>query len=250
MNRWATGADSALPQTYSRQVNEHARGRRTAIAMAISVALLGQAWADENPARPAAAAQGDAAQERVEFDLPRGDLGQALVALGAAAGLRLVFDPQKLQGLSAPAVRGAMTPGEALTRLLHGSGFAHVFTGNGVVRLKPVSGPSAEAASAAETQDDEPPSRVMPTVLVLADAERDEKDRQYRTAGSSNVLKREDIERFRGTSVGDIFQGTPGVLIGENRNSGGLDVNIRGMQGQGRVPVLVDGARQETTVYR
>ncbi|MGU3627561.1 TonB-dependent receptor domain-containing protein [Comamonas sp. C24C] len=250
MNRWATGADSALPQTYSRQVNEHAKGSRTAIAMAIGMALLGQAWAAENPARPAAAAQADAAQERVEFDLPRGDLGQALVALGAAAGLRLVFDPQKLQGLSAPAVRGAMTPGEALTRLLHGSGFAHVFTGNGVVRLKPVSGPSAEAASAAETQEDEPPSRIMSTVLVLADAERDEKDRQYRTAGSSNVLKREDIERFRGTSVGDIFQGTPGVLIGENRNSGGLDVNIRGMQGQGRVPVLVDGARQETTVYR
>lgn len=50
--------------------------------------------------------------------------------------------------------------------------------------------------------------------------------------------------------MGDIFQGMPGVLIGENRNSGGLDVNLRGMQGQNRVPVLVDGARQETTVYR
>jgi hemoglobin/transferrin/lactoferrin receptor protein len=58
------------------------------------MALMGQAWADENPALPAASAQDNAAQARVDFDLPRGDLGQALVALGAAAGLRLVFDPQ------------------------------------------------------------------------------------------------------------------------------------------------------------
>ena len=109
MNRWATGAESALPKTYSRQFNECAKGRRTSIAIAISMALMGQAWADENPALPAASAQDNAAQARVDFDLPRGDLGQALVALGAAAGLRLVFDPQKLQGLSAPAVRGVMT---------------------------------------------------------------------------------------------------------------------------------------------
>ncbi len=47
-----------------------------------------------------------------------------------------------------------------------------------------------------------------------------------------------------------MFKGTTGVLVAENRNSGGLNINIRGMQGQGRVPVLVDGARQETTVYR
>ena len=39
-------------------------------------------------------------------------------------------------------------------------------------------------------------------------------------------------------------------MVSENRNSGGLDVNIRGMQGQGRVAVLIDGSRQETTVYR
>ena len=76
------------------------------------------------------------------------------------------------------------------------------------------------------------------------------KDKAYRESASVNVITQENIERFRGTSVGDIFQGTPGVLISENRNSGGLDVNIRGMQGQGRVPVLVDGSRQETTVYR
>ena len=91
----------------------------------------------------------------------------------------------------------------------------------------------------------------MGTVEVRATSLEDErKDDAWRKAGSSSYLSRDDIERSRGTSVGDIFKGTTGVLVGENRNSGGLDVNIRGMQGQGRVPILVDGARQETTVYR
>ncbi len=39
-------------------------------------------------------------------------------------------------------------------------------------------------------------------------------------------------------------------MSGENRNSGAIDVNIRGMQGANRVPVVVDGAFNTTTVQR
>ncbi len=72
----------------------------------------------------------------------------------------------------------------------------------------------------------------------------------YQTPGSSAYISADEIEARRGTSPGDIFSGSPGVLNGESRNSGGVDVNIRGMQGQGRVPVIVDGASQEVSVYR
>src|SRR5690606_23026358 len=48
----------------------------------------------------------------------------------------------------------------------------------------------------------------------------------------------------------DTLRGATGIISGEARSSGGLDVNIRGMQGQGRVPVTVDGAINGTTVYR
>ena len=72
----------------------------------------------------------------------------------------------------------------------------------------------------------------------------------YQTAGSLTHLSGEQIDRFRGTSVGDLFSGIPGVLNGDGRNSGAVDVNIRGMQGQGRVPVIVDGASQETSIYQ
>ncbi|MBA4502300.1 TonB-dependent receptor domain-containing protein [Marinobacterium marinum] len=66
----------------------------------------------------------------------------------------------------------------------------------------------------------------------------------------SNVhATRENIENYRGTSVADLFKGLNGVYTGEARNSGALDPNIRGIQGTGRVPVLIDGTEQATTIW-
>ncbi|MDH0865036.1 TonB-dependent receptor [Mitsuaria sp. GD03876] len=200
-------------------------------------------------------AAGAGAATALRFDVAAGDLDRAVVAVGATAGLRVLFDPRRLQGLRATALAGTFTPDEALARLLRGSGWRAVFTGPASVRLEPgeaadVPAHRAAVAGDAQASPDPVPDVVLPTVRTRGRSERDARDERYRSAGSLHVLRREDIERSRGTSVGDIFQGLPGVLVGENRNSGGLDINIRGMQGQGRVPVLVDGARQETTVYR
>jgi hemoglobin/transferrin/lactoferrin receptor protein len=40
------------------------------------------------------------------------------------------------------------------------------------------------------------------------------------------------------------------VYSGDARNSGALDPNVRGIQGQERVPVTVDGTEQALTVWR
>ena len=61
-------------------------------------------------------------------------------------------------------------------------------------------------------------------------------------------LSSEDIDRFGRVSVGDLLQGIPGVQVGDSRNGGALDVNIRGIQGQSRVAVRVDGAEQALDV--
>ncbi len=217
--------------------------RQIALAVAASMAMLAQA--QPTAPRPATLPQAAVAAQYA-FSLPAADLGHSVLAVGATAGLRVIFDAQRLDGLRAPALQGRMTADQALGLLLRGSGWSHAYTAAGTVRLQPVAGAAPDEPAAAAS----PAVRTLDTVEVRAASQEDEKDRRYRSAGSSNALKREDIERFRGTSVGDIFQGMPGVLVGENRNSGGLDVNIRGMQGQNRVPVLVDGARQETTVYR
>lgn len=66
----------------------------------------------------------------------------------------------------------------------------------------------------------------------------------------SNVyVGKTELERYKGTSVADVFQGLNGVYSGDSRNSGALDPNIRGIQGEGRIPVTVDGTEQATAVW-
>ncbi|MGC3987369.1 MAG: TonB-dependent receptor plug domain-containing protein [Pseudorhodoferax sp.] len=181
------------------------------------------------------------------FDIAPGPLDSRLNQFARAARVTLSFTPAQVQGRISAGLRGSFATGQGLERLLAGTGLAGRATASGYVleEARPVSS-AAEPAQAGE-----PAAVRMDPVEVRAEfTGRRDQDQAYRQAGSSSYLSREDIERNRGSSVGDIFRGTTGVLIGENRNSGGLDVNIRGMQGQGRVPILVDGARQETTVYR
>ena len=210
---------------------------------------LHSAQAQEMP--PSARQQTSTSQP---FTIPASDLGTALLRAGAIAEVRIVFDPRRLAGIETTGLAGRFTLDEALSRLLHGTGLRHRMDEQGSVRLEEAS-PAAGLKQPAVASEDVPQSLLaaaLDEVVVVAPAELDRpaKDDAYRVARSTSVMTRDDIERSRGTSVGDIFKGATGVLVGENRNSGGLDINIRGMQGQGRVPILVDGARQETTVYR
>ena len=76
------------------------------------------------------------------------------------------------------------------------------------------------------------------------------KNRVY-TREIVNLYKgKEEVETFKGNTVSDLFSGLPGVYSGEARNSGALDPNIRGVQGQGRIPVTIDGTEQAITVWR
>lgn len=71
------------------------------------------------------------------------------------------------------------------------------------------------------------------------------------TRDISNLYKgKDEIETYRGNSVSDLFNGMVGVYSGDSRNSGALDPNIRGVQGQGRIPVTIDGTEQSITVWR
>ncbi|WP_444930626.1 TonB-dependent receptor domain-containing protein [Microbulbifer sp. SSSA002] len=170
----------------------------------------------------------------IEFSLPAGNLGDVLNLYSRQAGVTLSFDESQVEAISVPALFGSYRAEEALLSLLRGTNLQAVPVGSGAWLIQPAG---------------EQGLMVLDSIQIET-RDSDEKDQVFREAGSVNILTQEHIERFRGTSVGDVFQGTPGVLISENRNSGGLDVNIRGMQGQSRVPVLIDGSRQETTIYR
>ncbi|MTC57384.1 MULTISPECIES: TonB-dependent receptor domain-containing protein [Providencia] len=81
---------------------------------------------------------------------------------------------------------------------------------------------------------------------------RDQKgsDDQYDRDESNIYISKEAVERYKGTNPADVLNHGVGVYSGDARNSGALDPNVRGIQGQGRVPVTVDGTEQAITVWR
>ncbi|MBK9519611.1 MAG: TonB-dependent receptor [Anaeromyxobacter sp.] len=85
----------------------------------------------------------------VKFDVPPQPAAQALEALASQAGLQLLFAPGDLAGLQSPGVSGALTPQEALTRLLAGTGLTFAFTAERTVAVTRAAAPQKTGAAPA-----------------------------------------------------------------------------------------------------
>ncbi|MDC9596900.1 TonB-dependent receptor domain-containing protein [Xenorhabdus anantnagensis] len=89
-------------------------------------------------------------------------------------------------------------------------------------------------------------------IRVKDNSDKDEAgyDAVYDKDISNIYIGKKQIERYKGSSPADLIKGAVGVYSGDARNGGALDINIRGVQGQGRIPVTIDGTEQAITVGR
>jgi iron complex outermembrane recepter protein len=62
-----------------------------------------------------------AAQTSYEFNLPQQPLADALRAIGSQTATNILFEPATVENLTAPAVRGLLSPAEAIKRVLAGT---------------------------------------------------------------------------------------------------------------------------------
>jgi len=209
--------------------------RHVRVALAGASLLGGMA-----PAKAQQPAQGVQSQQ-VAISIPAGPLENALLALGRQTDLRLVYRSEITSGKTTAGVTGSLTPSAALSRLLSGTGVSFRSSGGNTVTLE-VAGSAASLPDASDDTTLEP--------IVLRDGDSDGVDTPYETAGSTSYITAEQIERFRGSTAGDIFKNTPGVISANNHNGGAVNVNIRGLQGQNRVRVAIDGTQQTTTTWR
>ncbi len=189
---------------------------------------------------PSAFAQ---AQAQTSFSVPAGSLTQALTVFGRQSGLQITYLASVAAGKTSKGVSGNVSREQALSSILQGSGLTYSFPNATTVAITQPN----EVSSGATAADG---SLVLNTITISSGGVIGSHDDTYTTAGSVSYVSAQEIEQRRGTSAGDFIAGIPGVLNGDTRNSGAIDVNIRGLQGQGRVPVVIDGATQEQTVYR
>lgn len=103
-----------------------ATGRMWFTALMMTTALTGVAtprWA--MAAEPSATAEQLAqSTEQRNFHIAAQSLADALPLFGQQAGLQVTAEAEAINGLASPGVQGSMAPGEALVRLLSGTGLA------------------------------------------------------------------------------------------------------------------------------
>lgn len=179
---------------------------------------------------------------RAPLQIPPQPLAQALLQFSNATGVQLFYRADLLRGIQSQGVQGNFGNREAMRRLLAGSGLDFRFTNDTTVTI----GRPAEAPVSANVE-----GAIQLDVVEVSGTRVSGSERPFQTAAPVAHISEQAIERFRGSSPADIFRGTPGVMSGEARNGGGgIDVNIRGMQGMGRVAVTVDGAENGVSIYQ
>lgn len=225
------GAPGASRGSISRHSTRAALLASAALFVAVGLGIAGPTYAQT------------ATAQAIPLNIRSQDLGSALTVFADRAGLRLLFPSRLAAGRSSPALSGSFTREQALSQLLAGTGLSYAFTDANTVTITD----RAAARDGAVAADG---TLVLDTIEVRGGG-GNPADLPYETAAPTNHISGENIERFRGSSPADMFRGTPGVMSGEARNgAGSIDVNIRGLQGMGRVATTIDGAENTVQIYQ
>lgn len=109
----------------------------------------------------------------------------------------------------------------------------------------------APAASAKAHNAAPAGSKTLNEVTVTGERTTDEKGRDdvYDKNVTTVYQGREELQRFQTTNPGDVFKGMNGVYSMDTRGSQSITPNIRGLTGEGRVPLTIDGTEQSTNIW-
>jgi heme acquisition protein HasR len=202
------------------------KGRNTGsrLALAIHLGLFASACQVQAAEAPAGASQ----PATLMFDIAAQPLGSAVLSFADQAVLQVLFDSQRLQGLSSTALKGSFSVHEGLGRLLGAAPVEYRFTGARQVTLTRVEQPANAALALATT-----------TITG-----QHQNDWVYSSPRSVSVVGREQLDRNPPRHAAEMLEEAPGVYSAVSQQDPGLSVNIRGIQDYGRVNMSVDGMRQ------
>ncbi|MEE4450545.1 TonB-dependent siderophore receptor [Novosphingobium resinovorum] len=211
------------------------RGKRRAIwaaALLTTTTMAGAVWTTS--------AQAQTAAQR-SFDIPAQSLPSALTIFGRQSGLQVSVPAGLAAGHTSSAVSGTMTPHDALSRLLTGTGLVYKISGN-IVTLEP----APQAADGAiqlgpvrvEGTDGNAPAGYVETTtgpVIGYVARRSQTATKTDTPiteipQSVSVIGRDEIEMRGALNMMDIVAQTPGISVNTYGpdNRGWEYINIRG----------------------
>ncbi|WP_178372247.1 TonB-dependent receptor [Pollutimonas bauzanensis] len=187
-------------------VRAQGRQRRSAFSGNPGILALSLALACALPA-PRAQAQ----EAAVQISVPAQPLGSALVQLANQAALELIYSPDIVAGLTAPAVSGRITPDQALRALLAGTGIEFRRNGKNVSLSRSGSLTQLEAIKVVGSTGSLPPAYAGGQVarggqLGLL-GNKDFMDTPFNVAS----FTAEGIRNQQARSIGDVVKNDPSV---------------------------------------
>ncbi|WP_238122000.1 MULTISPECIES: TonB-dependent siderophore receptor [unclassified Xanthobacter] len=225
---------------------QHHRRQHRALSPAFLVTALAVLTCQPLQAQEARVSAGAASNARLAFNIPAQDLNQAVLAFAQHAGVRVFYDTARLRGLRSGAVSGELTRGEALSRLLAGTGLAYRFTGaSSVTILAPdaTASGSAEGAILLDTLQVESDGTIG-FVATRTDVGTKTNTPLIETPQSVSVVTRDQVETQGAQNVVEALRYTPGVIAEVRGSATRYDMPyIRGF-GSPTDPILfLDGLR-------
>jgi iron complex outermembrane receptor protein len=205
-----------------------------ALPMAIRHWVIGGTWALMSGLPMLAHAQGQVQAQQV-FDVGGGDLKTALDVYIAQGGVQLLYKADDVKGMATRGVKGALSPQEALSRILEGTPLLTRRGDDGAIVIYA----AAPVAAAARPSTDEPQS--LDSVTVTATRRREP---VREVPMQVNVMKAETLERAGAKNLADYVAEQPGVSLTSSGSVGGI-LTMRGLttgpvQGIATVGVYVD----------
>lgn len=191
---------------------------------------------------PAPALAQQAPSETRSFDIPAQPLPDALVLFGRQAGLEVSAESANTRGRTTQGVTGDLSPAEALSRLLTGTGLTFRWISGGAVMIEP----SPQTAGGAVTLGpvrvegegtghgggaERPPVDTRGTYTVRATNSATKLDLAIKdTPQVVNVITRQRIEDQNLTQVADVIAQAPGITVQQ-----------QGVPGSGRIQYFSRG---------
>lgn len=190
-----------------------------------------------------------AEETKLHLNVVNQPITQVIDQLAKDANLQILYASEQLKNKKV-SLSGSYTAEQALIQVLQGSNLGIKKQG-GIWSV--VDQPATQGNQVTTDLADSPQAMLrLETITLYGEKDRDTQgyDDVYDKNISTVYAGKDLIERFKGTTPSDLLKGMSNVYSGDARNSGALDPNIRGMQGQGRVPVTIDGTEQSMTVWR
>jgi iron complex outermembrane receptor protein len=174
--------------------------------------------------------------------IPAQPLAQTLKDIARSTGKNILFRPEAVAGLRAPALAGTMSAQDAIARALDGSGLEAVPDGSGGLIIQ-----KHRLRSALETPLDEAENTALPGLETVVVTGSRIPQTGLTSASPVVVVGRQEF-KFEGTTdVTTLINSLPEAFVAQNANvsngaTGTDNINLRDL-GASRTLVLIDGSR-------